>query len=61
MSEQQSNARKAFWANKTEEERAEHARKMAAARHATSDFKTRQEHAKKMVEARKAKRINQDE
>ena len=59
MSLQQSKARKAFWANKTEAEKIEHARKMAVTRHAQSDFKTRQEHARKMVEARKAKRIIQ--
>ena len=57
MSQKQSAARKAFWANKTEQEKIEHARKMAVARHSSSDFKTRQEHARKMVEARKAKMI----
>lgn len=57
MSQKQSNARKAFWANKTEKERTEHARKMAVTRHSSTDFKARQEHARKMVEARRAKQV----
>lgn len=57
MSQKQSAARKAFWANKTQAEKTDHARKMAEMRHAQTDFKKKQEHARKMVEARKAKMI----
>ena len=53
-----SNARKKYWSTLTQQERSDHARKMAMAKAQTMSYEDKRAHALKMVQARKERPIN---